>query len=737
MEVMVNTDGEGGSDGGGGDPMCVDDNANAVVEMGVGVDQGKGGPQHDIVGNDGVMEGQGAVSNSGDEMGKRGYGDEAETEEAATVHGSKEGTEELLRKVVFSEEEAYKLYCDYGHRMGFSIRKGKQSYFTGTKRIRTKDYFCSKEGLKEGEKLTDANFNDPHTRTNCKAMVRFRVNDQGEWKVIRLVSDHNHNLARPEERHLLRSARSLIAGRSSSVEAMLYGGFQAPGAHSQIPLGSTSVTNNTETSKQDLLPCYSSMARTPVIGNGDLQNLVRHLKSRANEDGMFYWDVQIDRGGRMTNFFWRDGRSRIDYDCFGDVVVFDSTYRLNKHNLICAPFVGVNHHWQGTMYGCALLADESMSSFVWLFKSFLEAMGNRHPRSIFTNQDQVMSKAIEEVFPNTCHRISRWHIQKNAASRLGALNGSKAFNKLFTKCMQGCDSEAEFGETWAEMLSEFKLEDNKWLKKLYKLRQKWCGALNKHTFDGGVEYEPQCDSLSNIFNCIADKFTSLSAIAVAVDKLTEDWREKEFDEDMRCSQKPPACIIKHSDILNHAAKVYTHRIYKLFETDFLDGCGATKFKELQCEGSNTYQFEMTMQGRGSRVCTVHFDMTTMQLNCSCSKFETMGLLCPHALKALSIKNVCSIPETYILKRWTKDAKKWGFNPKQYESSYRECMDDEAAYCNHVMHYAYDLVVKSQGHEELRKSLWETLESGEKELEKYLENVTQYALSYAPLERSID
>lgn len=698
---MVNTDGEGGCEGGGGDPMCVDDNAIVAVETGVGVDQGIGS-QHDDAGGDRVMEGQGAVTNSGDEMGMRAYGDEAETEEAATVHGSKEGTEELLRKVVYSEEAAYKLYCDYGHRMGFSIRKGKQSYFTGTKRIRTKDYFCSKEGLKEGERLTDANFNDPHTRTNCKAMVRFRVNNHGEWKVIRLVSDHNHNLARPEERHLLRSARSLIAGRSSSVE----------------------------TSKQDSLSCYISMARTLAIGNADLQNLVRHLKSRANEDGMFYWDVQIDRGGRMTNFFWRDGRSRIDFDCFGDVVVFDATYRLNKHNLICAPFVGVNHHWQNTMYGCALLADESMSSFVWLFKSFLEAMGNRHPRSIFTNQDQVMSKAIEEVFPNTCHRISRWHIQKNAASRLGTLNGSKAFNKLFTKCMQGCDSEAEFEETWAGMLREFKLEDNKWLKKLYKLKQKWCGALNKHTFDGGVEYEPQCDSLSNIFNCIAEKFTSPSIIVVVVDKLTEDWREKEIDEDTRCSQKPPACIIKHSDILNHAAKVYTYRIYKLFETYFLDGCGATKFKELHCEDNNRYQFEMTMQGRGSRVCTVHFDMMTMQLNCSCSKFETMGLLCPHALKALSIKNVCSIPETYILKRWTKGAKKCVFNPKQYESSYQECMDDEAAYCSHVMRYAYDLVTKSQGNEELRKSLWETLESGEKELEKYLENVTQYALSYA-------
>ncbi|MBA0843665.1 hypothetical protein Goarm_000833, partial [Gossypium armourianum] len=33
------------------------------------------------------------------------------------------------------------------------------------------------------------------------------------------------------------------------------------------------------------------------------------------------------------------GRSRIDYDCFRDVVVFYTTYRTNRYNLICASFV--------------------------------------------------------------------------------------------------------------------------------------------------------------------------------------------------------------------------------------------------------------------------------------------------------------------------------------------------------------------------------------------------------------
>ncbi len=54
----------------------------------------------------------------------------------------------------------------------------------------------------------------------------------------------------------------------------------------------------------------------------------------------------------------------VDYDCFGDVLVFDTTYRTNKYNLICAPFVGINYHWQNVMFGCAFLLDETTESDV-------------------------------------------------------------------------------------------------------------------------------------------------------------------------------------------------------------------------------------------------------------------------------------------------------------------------------------------------------------------------------------
>ena len=41
---------------------------------------------------------------------------------------------------------------------------------------------------------------------------------------------------------------------------------------------------------------------------------------------MFSYTVQLDNKGHMTNFFWRDGNSLIDYESFGDVIIFDTTY---------------------------------------------------------------------------------------------------------------------------------------------------------------------------------------------------------------------------------------------------------------------------------------------------------------------------------------------------------------------------------------------------------------------------
>ncbi|KAJ7960404.1 Protein FAR1-RELATED SEQUENCE like [Quillaja saponaria] len=111
----------------------------------------------------------------------------------------------------------------------------------------------------------------------------------------------------------------------------------------------------------------------------DAQNLLEYFKKMQAENPGFFYAIQLDEDNRMSNVFWADARSRAAYNHFGDAVTLDTTYRVNRYRVPFAPFTGVNNHGQTILFGCALLLDDSEGSFVWLFKTFLTAMNDRHP----------------------------------------------------------------------------------------------------------------------------------------------------------------------------------------------------------------------------------------------------------------------------------------------------------------------------------------------------------------------
>ena len=50
---------------------------------------------------------------------------------------------------------------------------------------------------------------------------------------------------------------------------------------------------------------------------------------------------------------------REDYKIYGDMVIFDTTYRTNRYNFICGPILGINNFSSTIMFGCAFIARKS------------------------------------------------------------------------------------------------------------------------------------------------------------------------------------------------------------------------------------------------------------------------------------------------------------------------------------------------------------------------------------------
>jgi zinc finger SWIM domain-containing protein 3 len=54
----------------------------------------------------------------------------------------------------------------------------------------------------------------------------------------------------------------------------------------------------------------------------------------------------------------------MDYACFGDAMLFDTTFQTNKFEMPFAPILGTNHHKQTVIFGAALIFNETIESFV-------------------------------------------------------------------------------------------------------------------------------------------------------------------------------------------------------------------------------------------------------------------------------------------------------------------------------------------------------------------------------------
>ncbi|XP_028076470.1 uncharacterized protein LOC114278595 [Camellia sinensis] len=188
-------------------------------------------------------------------------------------------------------------------------------------------------------------------------------------------------------------------------------------------------------------------------------------------------------------------------------------------------------------------------------------------------------------------------------------------------------------------------------------------------------------------------------------------RSLELDEDFRCKQGAPQKIVKKSGSLGHAAQVYTCKIFKLFENEFLNSLAMVE-KQVDCQ--DTIDVFELKEENSERVHIVHFDHLTNNISCSCKKFESLGVLCCHALRVFSIKNLTTIPNQYISKRWKKDAKKGIMAYEQGANSIANGKEVEIIWRNSMIRIA---IYKSQGNDSLKNICQKILTELDEKIER--------------------
>ncbi|KAD4982200.1 hypothetical protein E3N88_18871 [Mikania micrantha] len=554
-----------------------------------------------------------------------------------------------------SEEAAKGFYNSYARRVGFSTRVSSSRRSRKDGAIIQRSFVCAKEGFRNlNEKRTKyREIKRPRTvtRVGCKASMSVKFQESGKWIVSTFVKEHNHELVPPDQVHCLRSHRQISGPAKTLIDTLQAAGMGPRRIMSALikEYGGISNVGFTEVDCRN----YMRNNRQKSL-EGDIQLLLDYLKQMHADNPSFFYAIQGDDEQCTGNVFWADMKAMENYTYFGDTVTFDTTYRSNRYRLPFAPFTGINHHGQPVLFGCAFLLNESESSFIWLFKTWVSAMSGRLPVSITTDHDTVIRSAIMQVFPDTRHRFCKWHIFKKCQEKLShVFLQYPNFEADFHKCVNLSDSVDEFEACWLPLVDKYDLRDNEWLQAIYSVRTQWVPVYLRDTFFAEMSITQRSDTMNSYFDGYVNASTTLNQFVKLYEKALESRYEKEVKADYDTMNTLPP-LRTPSPMEKQASELYTRKIFLRFQEELV---GTLTLMASKVEDDNevtTYQ--VSKFGEDNKSYRVNFNVLEMKATCSCCMFEFSGLLCRHVLAVFRVTNVLTLPLHYIIKRWTINAK---------------------------------------------------------------------------------
>ncbi|XP_028076355.1 protein FAR1-RELATED SEQUENCE 5-like [Camellia sinensis] len=588
---------------------------------------------------DGEQRTVGDGESGGDAMvGRRHCGDSEVMEESNIVDDC--GWKPKVGMPFDSEQAAYNFYNTYGGKLGFSIRKAYANKNKHTKEITSRTFVCYKEGSRGIDKR-DPLVKNPRQEVRCGCGARFSIKldrISGKYLACDFVEYHNHDLVPQDCIHMLPSQRKISTTQAIEVELASQSGIPLRSAYELFgrESGGRASLGFTKLDQKN----YLRSKRQKDLEYGEAGSVLHYFRKKTVENPSFFYAVQLDCDEQISNIFWADAQMIMDYAQFGDVVTFDTTYKLNNEHRPFGSFVGFNHHRETVIFGAALMYDETAESFTWLFQIFLEAMSNKAPKTIFTDQDAAMAKAIPIVMPDTNHRLCTWHLMQNAVKHVSSVFDDVGVKAVFSKFMHDIDDEEQFRIQWDQMLDKYDAFDNHWLEQTFRVKEKWGWPYIRNSWAAGMSTTQLSESFNAFLKDYLNCDHNLMEFFMHFERVLYEKRYKELEAEYNLSQKLPRVSIP-TVMLKQVAEIYTKTIFEEFQNEYVQSIEASIIGTIHDGESTIFTIRTMVDGKKEKIVTMDGGGS---LSCSCKKFEVKGILCRHCVKVLrDVFNATELP----------------------------------------------------------------------------------------------
>ncbi|KAK9671525.1 hypothetical protein RND81_12G036300 [Saponaria officinalis] len=271
----------------------------------------------------------------------------------------------------------------------------------------------------------------------------------------------------------------------------------------------------------------------------------------------------------------------------------------------------------------------------------MDAMGGKEPQLIITDQDPAITNAVPTVFKTARHRFCMWHIMNKVADKIDIITRKETdFLSRLNGVVWNQDLEpTEFEEKWNEVITEFGLDDNRWLSTMFDIKEYWISAYFRDMNMGNIMRTTQrSESENSFFKKFENHYGTLVEFWLRYESAMDQQRHTHKCLEIESNNSVPKTITPLS-MESHALTVYTHEV----------------FKEIRYNQNTTFEITAIEDSQQSKTFAVQYNALTSDVIFNCKLFERRGIICRHIFWVFSNKLLKTIPEKYILMRWSKNA----------------------------------------------------------------------------------
>lgn len=554
-----------------------------------------------------------------------------------------------------SYDDAYNYYNCYAKELGFGIRVKSSWTKRNSKEKRGAVLCCNCEGFKT---MKEACTRRKETRTGCLAMIRLRLAESNRWRLDEVKVEHNH-LFDPQKAQNSRSHKKMEAGIKRKLESTPDVEVKTIKLYRTPPVDSVGSGSLSERE----LSHHTEQFKRLKFKSGDLEALQSYFRQAQLSDPSFFYIMDLNDEGYVRNVFWIDSRSRAAYSYFGDVIVVDSTFLSNKHDIPLLSFCGLNHHGQSLLMGCGLLAEETFETYLWLMRAWLTCMSGRPPQTIITEPCKSLQGAISEVFPRAHHCLYLPRVMQRIREKLEELGELELFQTVLNRTVYSSVKIEEFETGWEEMIEHFSIRDDEWLTSLYEDRERWAPVYLKNSAFAGIFTYQSGEYVNPFFHGYVHDQMTWGEFFKVYELLQQKTIQREALDDDESREFKPMLTTRCSYEMQ-VCDVYTKEIFLKFQEEVLMMSGCFSVTQIHVNGpTTTYMVKerVDREDGGESIeandFEVVYDKVGMEVRCVCCCFSSRGFLCRHALSVLRYNGVEEIPSHYILTRWRKDMKR--------------------------------------------------------------------------------